>query len=188
MTRVILVGDSHLALLGDAPETLDLPGIEGVLNAAEGAAGAGNLLDQVRRAGVTGDDVLVVSVGSNDAAPGQPLAVDEFGGVLRALLDEVTPARTVLLVAPGVDEERLSDDGERAAQGVAAYAERAAALFGAAGAKVVEAWVLIAPLQARAFADDGRHLSEAGYDVLLPALREAIAAVAGTHGRPATSQ
>jgi lysophospholipase L1-like esterase len=177
MTRVVLVGDSHLAHLGPAPEGLDLPGVDGVLNVAEDGAAAGHLLDQVRRAGVTADDVLVVSVGTNDATPGRPRAVDEFTETLRFLLDEVAPARAVLLVPPGVDEDRQTDD-EHTNWGVAAYAERAAALFGAAGAQVVEAWVLLAPLRERAFADDGLHLSEAGYDVLLPALREAVAAVA----------
>ena len=46
-----------------------------------------------------------------------------------------------------------------------------------ADAQVVEAWVLLAPLRERAFAEDGLHLSGTGYDVLLPALREAVAAV-----------
>jgi lysophospholipase L1-like esterase len=177
MTRVVLVGDHHLAHLGPAPEGFDLPGVDGVLNAAADGTGAGDLLDQVRGAGATGDDVLVVSVGTHDAEPGRPRAVDDFAEDVRLLLDEVTPARTVLLVPPGVDEDRQSDDGERTNWDVAAYAERAAALFGAAGAQVVEAWVLLAPLRERAFAEDGLHLSGTGYDVLLPALREAVAAV-----------
>lgn len=178
MTRVVLLGDSHLAHLGAAPEVIGRPGVSEVLNAAEGGAGAGDLLEQVRRAGVAGDDVLVVSVGTNDAAPDDALPLEEFADALRRFLDEVEPARSVLLVPPGVVEERQTDDGDRTNRGVAAYAERAAALFGAAGAQVVESWVLVAPLRDRAFAGDGLHLSDAGYDVVLPALREALDALA----------
>ena len=177
MTRVVLVGDHHLADLGPAPEDFRLRAVDDVLNVASDGTSAGGLLAQVRGAGVTADDVLVVSVGSHDAEPGRPRAVDDFTADLRRLLDEVTPTRTVLLVPPGVDDDRQAADGERTNWDVAAYAERAAALFGAAGAQVVEAWVLLAPLEGRAFTGDGLHLSRAAYDVLLPVLREAVAAV-----------
>jgi lysophospholipase L1-like esterase len=177
MTRVVLLGDSHLARL-DPPDLLAPEGVR-VLNAAEGGAGAGDLIGQARGVGVNGDDVLVVSVGTNDAAPWKLLAIGDFTDALRGFLDEVGPARLVLLVPPGVDEARLAGHGDRTNRGVAAYAERAASLFGAADAHVLEAWALLAPLQQRAFVDDGVHLSDEGYDVLVPALREAIATVAG---------
>jgi lysophospholipase L1-like esterase len=177
MTRVVLLGDSHLARV-EAPDLLAPEGVP-VLKAAEGGAGAGDLIGQARGAGVRGDDVLVVSVGTNDAAPWKLLAIDDYTDALRDFLDEVRPSRLVLLVPPGVDEARLAGHADRTNRGVATYAERAASLFGAAGAHVLEAWALLAPLQQRAFVDDGVHLSDAGYDVLVPALREAIATAAG---------
>lgn len=180
MTRVVLLGDSHLARLGEAPGGLGPDGVETVRNAAVGGAGAGDLLDQARAAGTTADDVLVVSVGTNDAAPWTQPDLDGYTEALRRFVDEVDATRVVLLVAPGVDEARLSGPADRTGRGVAAYAERAAALLGAAGAEVLEAWVLLAPLRERAFVDDGVHLSDEAYDVLLPALREAIARAAGT--------
>lgn len=175
MTRVVLLGDSHLARIA-SPDLLAPDGAT-VLVAAEGGAVAGDLLGQVHAAAVSGDDVLVVSVGTNDASPSRDVAIDDFAEALHGFLDAVDPDRLVLLVPPGVDEDRIPGDGDRTNRVVAAYAERAASLLGAAGAQVLEAWVLLAPLKALAFHDDGLHLSDAGYDVLLPALRDAIGTV-----------
>lgn len=176
MTRVVLLGDSHLARLPSGLGRLGHP----VVNAAVAGAGAADLLGQARGAGIGPDDVLVVSIGTSDAGPGHLLPLEQFADALRSFLDEVTPAQLVLVVPPGVDEARLS--GDRTNRGVAAYAERAAALFAATGAQVLEAWVLLAPLRERAYAEDGLHLSSEGYDVLLPALCEAVEAAA----RPVT--
>ena len=63
--RVVLLGDSHLArvrrdLLVLGPD---------VCNAAEGGASSLDLLAQATGAAVEEDDLVVVSVGTNDAAP-----------------------------------------------------------------------------------------------------------------------
>jgi lysophospholipase L1-like esterase len=168
--RVVLLGDSHLARVR---RDLDRIGTD-VVNAAVGGACTRDLLPQARSAGVTGDDVLVVSIGSNDAAPWKAVPLEEAVGLVEAFLSSVPRAGLVLVTSPGVDEEVLTGANDRTNAVLASYAAALADRFTAAGAVVVDGALLLAPLGSAAFADDGLHLTGAAYDLLLPALAAAI--------------
>jgi lysophospholipase L1-like esterase len=153
--RVVLLGDSHLARV-----RRDLPVLgDDVVNLAVGGSIAADLLPQLARAETTTDDVVVVSIGSNDAGwRGVPVA--HFEDALATFLDTVPTARLVYL-APA----------DEAARG---HAAAATARFGAAGAEVVDAHALLVALGHRALEPDGLHLTGAAYAVVLPALRRAL--------------
>ena len=165
--RVVLLGDSHLARVR---RDLDRIGPD-VVNAAVGGACTRDLLRQAHAAGATGDDVLVVSVGSNDAAPWKAVPVEEAVGLVEGFLSAVAWAGLVLLTSPGVDEERLTRGNDRTNAVLASYADALTDRFTAAGAVVVDGATLLAPLGNDAFADDGLHLTGVAYDLLLPAPR-----------------
>jgi lysophospholipase L1-like esterase len=184
--RVVLLGDSHLARV-----RRDLPRLgPSVVNAAVGGACARDLLPQAVRAGVTSSDVLVVSVGSNDAAPWKAVPLSEFASLVDAFLAAVPRAGLVLLTSPGVDESRLvsnrdldvevlvrprSATRDRTNAVLSSYAEAARSRFAAAGAVVVDGRTLLTDLGPAAYDSDGLHLTGAAYNVLLPALASAIA-------------
>jgi lysophospholipase L1-like esterase len=168
--RVVLLGDSHLARVR---RDLDRIGTD-VVNAAVGGACTRDLLPQARSAGITADDVLVVSVGSNDAAPWKAVPLDEAVGLADGFLSGVPRAGLVLLTSPGVDEERLTGANDRTNAVLASYAAALTDRFTAADAVVVDAAALLAPLGSDAFADDGLHLAGAAYELLLPALAAAV--------------
>lgn len=177
--RVVLLGDSHLARI-----RRDLHRIgDGVVNAAVGGAFASDLLPQAAAVGLEPGDVVVVSVGTNDAAPWKSVPLAEFGSALEEFVRALTVAGLVYVVPPGVDESRLEGAGDQTVSALRAYADRASSVFTAAGATLVDAWALLEPLGPAAFTDDGIHLTGAAYDALLPAIRDVLPRTAG---HPAT--
>ena len=167
--RIVLLGDSHLARV-----RRDLPMVgPDVCNVAEGGASALDLLAQATRAAVDEGDLVVVSIGTNDAAPWKQVPVRVFA---RAVLDcmQSVPARRWLYVAPpGVDESRLTGSGNRTNAILDEYRDAAVSACNDAGARVVRTERVIKPLGAGAFVSDGLHLSGPAYKVLLPAIAEA---------------
>lgn len=168
--RVVLLGDSHLARV-----RRDLGRIgPDVVNAAVGGASVRDLAAQAASAGLTADDVLVVSVGSNDAAPWKAVPVAEFGLLLDEFLASVPRSGLVLLTSPGVDEGRLTGSADRTNVVLDSYAAAARTRFEAAGGVVVDGRTLLADLGPAAYDVDGLHLTGAAYEVVLPALAEAV--------------
>lgn len=167
--RTVLLGDSHLARLRRSLSQLDGP----VENAAVGGAHAADLLPQARAAGAGPDDVVVVSVGTNDAAPWQVVPPDEFAVLLDEVLGVVDAERWVYVAPPGVDESRLTRPADRTNAALAVYTGIATAAFSARGARVIDTAALLGDLGPAAFTDDGVHLTGAAYRLLLPAIADA---------------
>ncbi|MEO5854265.1 MAG: SGNH/GDSL hydrolase family protein [Nocardioides sp.] len=168
--RVVLLGDSHLARVRRG-----LGRISGdVLNAAVGGSRVHDLAGQARACGLRPDDVVVISVGTNDAAPWKAVPLDDFTVALETFLAGTDAGRLVVVTPPGVDEHRLTGPGDRTDHEVAAYAGVAARLVRAAGGEVLDARALLAPLGRAVFTDDGVHLTGAAYDLLLPAISGAV--------------
>jgi hypothetical protein len=166
--RTVLLGDSHLARVR---RDLYMIAPGKILNAAVGGATSRDLEAQAHEADIRPSDDVVVSIGTNDAAPWKQVPIAEYEQRLRELLDNLWPDRTVLVTTPGVDESRLSGPGGRTNMVLATYAATAATVFGEAGATVLDAARVVSPLETAAFADDGVHLSGEGYRRLLTAIR-----------------
>ena len=172
--RIVFLGDSHLARVR---RDLSLVG-PNVCNAAEGGASALDLLAQATKAAVEEGDLVVVSVGTNDAAPWRQVPVTVF---VRAVLDcmrSVPAGRWVYVAPPGVDQSRLTVSGDRTNAIVDEYRDAAVSACDDAGARVVRTERVIRPLGAGAFVSDGLHLSGPAYKVVLPAIAEAVHATA----------
>lgn len=171
--RTVLLGDSHLARLRRA-----LAGLPGeVHNAAVGGASSRELPGQV--AGMGDPDAVVLSVGTNDAAPWKRVPLDEFVRLLSACLAAHRSKRCVYVAPPGVVEDRLTGARDRTNAVIDDYRRAAMAACEDAGVQVVRADLLLAPMGPRAFASDGLHLNASGYRVLVPAIASAVAGRAG---------
>ena len=173
--RVVLLGAGHLARVR---RDLGLIGPD-VHNGAVGGATVRALAAQATGAQVARDDVVVVSIGSNDAAPWKQVPVADFRGTLDRLVTSVPVAHWVLVTPPGVDESRLTGERDRTNQVVAAYREAAVGVLAGVGAGVLRAEQLLRPLGADAFVGDGLHLTGRAYALLLPAIRATVEAVSG---------
>lgn len=167
--RVVLLGDSHLARV-----RRDLPVLgPRVRNAAVGGATSLDLLAQAAAAGAGEEDVVVVSVGTNDAAPWKQVPVARFAEAVDRCLESVPARGWVWVTPPGVDESR---SGDRTNAVLDEYRDTAASACSGAGARVVRAEEVIRPLVSAAFARDGLHLGGRAYDLLLPAIAAAVRA------------
>ncbi len=178
--RVVLLGDSHLARVRRDLGRLG----SSVVNAAVGGASTRDLLPQAVGAAVTATDVLVVSVGSNDAAPWKAVPLSEFAALLDDFLASAPRAGLVLLTPPGVDEARLGRRRDRTNAVIIRYSDAARTAFAAVGATVVDGRALLAGLGPAAYDDDGLHLTGPAYDVVLPALAAAVAEPLGSGPTP----
>jgi len=164
---VLLLGDSHLARI-----RRDLTRIApGVTNRAAGGAFARDLAGQAAGLELASYDAVVVSVGTNDAAPWK--RATDFESVVAEFVASRPGVAWVFVRSPGVEESRNSGSGDRTNRELAEYADVAAALFTGAGGEVIDAPALLNELGPAAFTDDGVHLTAAAYDVLIPELARA---------------
>ncbi len=148
-------------------------------NAAVGGSIATDLAGQV--AGVRDlatYDVVVVCVGTNDAAPWRQVPIETSERALADVVARLPPRpgrRLVYVASPGVDEARLERVADRTNDVLTDYSRVAAAVVTAAGGSVVDTPSVLAPLGGAAFTDDGLHLTPAAYELLIPALAAAVA-------------
>jgi lysophospholipase L1-like esterase len=171
--RTVFLGDSHLARL-----RRELDGFSGdVRNAAEGGASSRDLLRQADAAGLQHSDCVVVSVGTNDAAPWKHVPVSEFRQTLSTLVATHQSRGWVFVAPPGVVEGRLTRAPDRTNAVIDDYRRAAIEVCEAVGGHVVRTDLMLESLGAKAFAEDGVHLNGAGYRVLVPALESACGAL-----------
>lgn len=172
--RIVLLGDSHLARV-----RRDLPTLgSDVCNAAHGGASSLDLLAQAATAVVGEDDLVVVSVGTNDAAPWKQVPVATFARAVSRCLRSVPARGWVYVAPPGVDESRLAGSGDRTNAVLDEYRDAAVSACHDAGAHVVRTERVIGSLGAAAFVSDGLHLSGRAYQAVLPAIADAVRAAA----------
>lgn len=166
---IVLLGDSHLARVR---RDLDVLGPV-VRNLARGGSTSRDLAAQVAGLDPDPPDAVVLSVGTNDAAGPGPVPVAEVAATVRDLLAAL-PVRRVLLAPPGVDETRSAGLRGRTNDDLDRYRDALVDVGRDVGAAVVRTDLLLAPLGAGGFADDGLHLSGGGYAVVLPAIAAAV--------------
>jgi lysophospholipase L1-like esterase len=172
--RIVFLGDSHLARVR---RDVSIVGPD-VCNAAEGGATALDLVPQAAGAAVEEDDLVVFSVGTNDAAPWRQVPVTAYAQAVRRCMRAVPARRWIYLAPPGVDESRLTGSHTRTNAVLDEYRDVAVSVCNDAGARVVRTDCVVGPLGSEAFVSDGLHLSGRAYKVVLAAIAEAAQATA----------
>lgn len=164
---VLILGDSHLARA--LPRHAEIAAV--TTSRAVGGSTVLDLDDQLAGVDLTAYDVVVVSLGTNDAGwRDVPLA--QFVSVLDAALARLAGRRLVFVTSPGCDPVRA---GGFSPDRLATYAASAAGLVTGHGGTVVDSPAVLARLGAEAFLEDGFHLTQPAYDLLLPAVAAAVA-------------
>lgn len=185
MSRIVALGDSHLQRLGRRTARLACAehqqGAE-VVNVAVGGSTTADLAGQLERAEPGPGDRVLISVGTNDAASWYPVDLATAGPLLAGTLEDLAVrdvGRVVLLTTPGVDRSRLPQSNTRTESELREYADAFALVARAAGAQVLDAQRVLAPLGAQAFCEDGMHLSKPGYELLVPVMAAALCGCSG---------
>lgn len=172
--RVVLVGDSHLAKINrhQLRRLSELTAVRyPVVNHAAGGSTALDVLTDLELSALLPQDRVVVSVGTNDYAPWKRVPLQQFRSTVEELLNRLQHHRPVLLLPPPVDEQRQTSAGRtglRMEQDRAPYVNALQAAAAAHGAPVVQVE------GAEVHAADGVHMSDAGYEILIPRLADAL--------------
>jgi len=176
MLPVLLVGDSHLAnLSGTLLLELERASGCGVVNAAVGGANVHDVVAQLALCQLSG--IVVVSVGTNDAAPWKRVPLAEFRSKVVETLTGLRGCRVIYLAALGVDETRLTGPNDRLDAEMKRYAGVAIEVLGSAGARIIDLADELSTIRTQAFAPDGVHLSTVAYDLVVSMLGAAIATI-----------
>ncbi len=164
--HVLIAGDSHLArpLRGGWSPTAATTAL------AVGGSVATDLAGQVAGLDPAAYDVIVVSIGTNDAG-WRDVPLPTFLEAVRGFVAWAGETPVLLMTSPGCDEARTAPHWSDAK--LALYASEAATLVRSAGGAVLDTPTVLAPLGTAAFVEDGFHLTQGAYDLLLPALRDA---------------
>lgn len=175
MTTLLLLGDSHLALMSDADVELLAAacGARQVVGAAVSGSTSSDLSGQIDAATPTPPAYAVISVGSNDVALGDahvPLA--EYRTNIGTTLHRLSPAYIVVLGPPPVIEARVEHGRTNA--DLAAYAAAASDAATEHLATYVRTDAVLGADLDRLLEDDGLHLSARGYEKVVAALAEAL--------------
>ncbi|WP_462417243.1 SGNH/GDSL hydrolase family protein [Kytococcus sp. Marseille-QA3725] len=112
---------------------------------------------------------VVLSVGTNDAAKRRGVSLEDFTAGLGGVLTRLRGRPVAYLAPPGIIASRPAGERWTTAR-VSAYRDAALTVVREHAATVIRADRIVQPLGARAFADDGLHLSGLGYRTLLPHL------------------
>ena len=172
--RTMLIGDSHLARLNnDLSPLVATP----VIDAAQGGASIGDALRQASSIRVDANDIVVLSIGTNDAAPWKQTPLAAFSDGLDQFKDSFDLGRWIYMTPPGVDESRLSGSSNRTNMVMEIYRDKATTVLRSGGASILPSHEVIAELGSFAFSSDGVHLAEAAYSLLVPEIAKSIASV-----------
>jgi len=172
MQRVLFVGDSHLdAVRGDRLAAFEAAADCAVTNLAVGGSGVYDVPTQLTGT-PRGTDVTVLSLGTNDCAPWKQIAFDDFQDELTKLVATL-PGRLVYLAPPGVDDAKLGAD-DPSSERVDRYTDAARAIVEKHGGTTLETQQVLAKLGDDAFVEDGVHLTDAAYELLLAALARTV--------------
>jgi lysophospholipase L1-like esterase len=166
--RVLITGDSHLARA--RPRHAEIAAE--VTSRAIGGSVATDLAAQVANLDPTAYDVVLVSVGTNDAG-WRDVPLETFTTALGDFLAWASTTPVLLMTSPGCVEGRAAEHWSSAK--LTAFGAEAAALVTAAGGRVLDTPAVLASLGDDAFVEDGFHLTPAAYDLLLPALADMAA-------------
>lgn len=179
MQRILLVGDSHLAFM-HKPRQLafeERAGDVEIYNAAVGGFVVHDVRARCATLAALEPDAVVVSLGSNDAAPWNAVPLDVFEAELRVVLEQFAPARRIVMAAPPCVEARLPNEIDRTNHVLREFAGAASAACAATGA--VDLGLHQLTLDAMAAGrdvhePDGLHFNDAGYELISDALAAAL--------------
>jgi hypothetical protein len=176
MLPVLLVGDSHLARVGGA-RLLRLDRAAGcrVVNGAVGGANVLDLEGQLRRFRPAG--IVVISIGTNDAAPWKRVPLPAFRAGVAQTLGGLMGSRLIYVAPLGVDEVRLTGPGDRLNAEVRRYASVVIEMVSSVGGTVIDLADVLSGIRPDAFEADGVHLTTVAYGVVVQVLGEAIATI-----------
>lgn len=172
MKKLILFGDSLFGRFGKDRILI----LESKLNDYDVyncAAGGWNSHDCVKKAPYISKlkpDVLVLSVGTNDAAPWKEVDIKDFAENLPIIFNSFSAAKIIFLLQPPVNEDKTPDKFNSLTKSISKkYHDSAKQICEEHNIAFIDSWDLFMPLQEQKIDyhdEDGVHLNDLAYDMI----------------------
>lgn len=172
MKKLILFGDSLLAQASKHRVLMledKLGGKYDVYNCAVGGWDSRDLLKKSSYIAKLKPDVLVLSLGTNDASPWKQVPLDEFVDKVKQSLRLFEGSRIVYFLPMPIDEARQLPEKQRTNRLQKQYHDAAKELCQNQGIEFTSSWSIFMPLLKSGkvyLIEDGVHLNDFAYEVL----------------------
>lgn len=181
--KIVLFGDSMLARFGkERLEELEskIPQSD-VYNCAVGGWDSNDGVKKAPYIALLKPDVVVISLGTNDAAPWKQVPVETFKSNLGIILAEFKGSRIIFFPPCPVDESKQKDGYKRTNALTKLYFDAAMLVCNEEKVSCIDSWAIFGSLLEQGksiYVDDGLHLNDYGNSVLTETIVEALGLVA----------
>lgn len=176
MKHLVLFGDS---LLGDCSkrhtDSLEekLGKLYEVYNCANGGWDTSDLLRKAPLIGKLPADIVILSVGTNDASPWRHIELDRFKSNLNEITANFAHCRLIVLLPPPVNESRQPKNKFRSNDIMQRYAEALKSHCRQNNLEYLDSWQYFQPYlepEDRLHSEDGVHFTDEGYGLVFDGL------------------
>lgn len=180
MKKLVLYGDSLFAQAGKHRVLLFeqyLPGYD-VYNCAVGGWDTNDCVAKAPYISKLVPDVLVISLGTNDASPWKLVSLDKFKANIPQIFDTFKASRVVYFLPPPVDEAKIAKtDASRSIKGIQQYHDAAKEICEARGVACIDSFAIFKPLldsSQEYHVEDGVHLNDVAYEIIAKELAKIL--------------
>lgn len=172
MMKIVLFGDSLFANFSKH-RILKLeeaiPGSD-VYNCAAGGWDSNDCVKKASYIAQLKPDVLVISLGTNDASSWKLVDLETFKQNLPKILNAFTAAKIIYFLPPPSDESKQPSDKIRKNETTKQYYDAAKTICEQKGVLTINSWDIFKPMLDRGevyHVEDGTHLEENAYDIVI---------------------
>ncbi len=179
MKKLVLFGDSLFARIGkELINKLEnkLPGYD-IYNCA---AGGWNTDDAVKKSPFIASlkaDIVVISLGLNDAAPWKQVPLPNFEKNMNKILHNFKNSRIIFFLPPPVNVSKELGDTKRLNEIGVDYYEIAKKICSKNKVEIIDSWKLFTRLLEKGkdyHIEDGVHINDFGYDIFIDQLAKTV--------------
>lgn len=177
--KIVLFGDSILARFGkESLQNLEsrVPGSD-VYNCAVGGWNSHDVATKAPYIASLKPDAVVISVGTNDAAPWKQVPLETFKSNLDSILNSFKDSKVIFIPPPPVNESKQRRERQRSNYLMRQYSDAVSEACAKRSIATTNSWAIFSPLleQGRDYhIDDGVHFNDYGNDLLVDHLVRAL--------------
>ncbi len=172
MKKLVLFGDSLFGQFGKhciAALEASLPGYD-VYNCAAGGWDTNDCLKKAPYIAGLRPDLVIISLGTNDMSPWKQVELPQFIENLNKIMRIFSTSQVIYFLPPPVNEASEPDDKKIENETAKQYHDAAKALCEDLNIAYVDSWKVFMPLLEAGrdyHVEDGVHLSDRGYEILI---------------------
>jgi lysophospholipase L1-like esterase len=170
--KVVLFGDSLFAQLSKRQvQELEaaIPGSD-VYNCAVGGWDSNGCVAKGPYIAQLKPDVLIISLGTNDASSWKPVELEKFKENVNKVIDIFEGSKFIYFLPPPSDESKHSPDKVRKNETTKQYHDAAKKICEEKGALTIDSWNIFKPMLDKGetyHVEDGTHLEDNAYDIII---------------------